>query len=380
MSTTGNLKRKTKLIVVMKNKIRYLIVLLGFPLFLLCSGNAYAGPGDFQLAIQDITHPAPNIIEFDVYLLDTDPDNDFYFSSGQLGILFNSAIYAGGSLTVTIDNTDSGLGSSLLFPGPPAVETDASYPGQTHIKLMGVLPSIPLGQCTIISKVSPGTLLTHFIITNSENFVSGTTPDFDFTSSSDLTPLLATSVVVSDGLQTSSLAVTPGANAIVVGNPVLNAAPAQPGVITGSATQCSGATGQIYSVPEVADATSYNWTLPAGWNPTAGSGTNAITVTVGTSGGTVSVTASNAGGTSPASTLNVTVNQTPAIANQTPVSIGAGETFTVVPAGAPGGTTYTWPAPTMSGGVTGESPRQQVLQISPEPCRSLQETVLQSTR
>ena len=48
----------------------------------------------------------------------------------------------------------------------------------------------------------------------------------------------------------------------------------------------------------------------------------------------------------------VTVNPTPSVANQSE-SITTGSTFTVTPTGVPGGTTYTWPVPAMSGGVTG---------------------------
>lgn len=129
-------------------------------------------------------------------------------------------------------------------------------------------------------------------------------------------------------------------------------APSQPGTITGSAVQCTGVTGQVYSVADVATATSYTWTLPAGWTITGGDGTRSITVSVGTSSGTVSVTASNACGTSPARTLDVTVNQTPSVTNQV-TSINSGQTFSVTPAGTPVGTTYTWPAPTYTNGVTG---------------------------
>lgn len=90
---------------------------------------------------------------------------------------------------------------------------------------------------------------------------------------------------------------------------------ATPAAITGTAAQCPGLTGQTYSVPTVAGATSYTWTVPTGWTVTAGAGTNSITVTTGTAGqnGNISVTASSACGTSSPSTVAVTVgNDTPA--------------------------------------------------------------------
>lgn len=423
----------------MKRKIRNWIVLLGIPLFLLSGRNAYAGPEDFQLTVRNIQQTAPNIIEFDVYLLDTDPLNDFYLSTEQFGILFNSAIYGVGTISATISNTGSGLGPNQLILQSPAIETNAAYTGQTLILLGGNMAYTPLAQCTLISLASPGTLITHFILTSTVNFVSGTAPNFVFTSSGDVSPLYATRISVSDGSTVSNLTVTPGANATVVGNPVLNVAPQQftvtgggnycesagglpvglngsetgvtyslyrggselvttvsgtgsaisfgnqtagtytvsgtnfggttamagnavitmtslpatPVFSAGAATQCSGSTGQVYTVAEVATATSYNWTLPSGWNITGGSGTRSITATVGSAGGTVSVTATNSCGTGPAGTLNVTVSQTPSVPDQSPVSIGSGETFTVAPSGVPGGTTYTWPAPVMSTGVAG---------------------------
>ncbi len=92
-------------------------------------------------------------------------------------------------------------------------------------------------------------------------------------------------------------------------------APATPGSISGSATQCAGNTLQTYSVAAVPNATSYNWTLPANWTITAGLGTNSITVSIASNGATnnVSVNASNACGTSSSSYQWVVVS-TPTVA------------------------------------------------------------------
>lgn len=86
--------------------------------------------------------------------------------------------------------------------------------------------------------------------------------------------------------------------------------PAQPGTITGTATQCPSLTSQTYSVAPVANATTYNWSVPGGWTITAGAGTTSITVTTGTAGqnGNISVTAQNSCGTSSARTFGVTVS------------------------------------------------------------------------
>jgi hypothetical protein len=83
--------------------------------------------------------------------------------------------------------------------------------------------------------------------------------------------------------------------------------PAQPGTIDGPTSVTSGATGQIYSVEAVSGATSYEWTLPSGWNVTAGTTTRSITVTAGTSGRSISVKAKNSCGSSAEQILAVTV-------------------------------------------------------------------------
>jgi len=82
---------------------------------------------------------------------------------------------------------------------------------------------------------------------------------------------------------------------------------ASPGVITGNQTVLAG-TSQTYSVASLIGATSYTWTLPAGWTGT--STTNSITVTTSGTSGSVQVSASNSCGTTTDNpTLAITVNK-----------------------------------------------------------------------
>ena len=101
---------------------------------------------------------------------------------------------------------------------------------------------------------------------------------------------------------------TSGASTLAV--TVSPAKPGTPGIITGTTPQCPGLTGQIYSISAVARATSYSWSVPAGWTITAGDGTTSITVTTGSAGqnGNIVVNASNSCGTSGNRTKAVTVN------------------------------------------------------------------------
>lgn len=81
-------------------------------------------------------------------------------------------------------------------------------------------------------------------------------------------------------------------------NVTVNPVPTISGSISGPLNVCETTSGFIYSIPATALATTYNWTVPAGWTITSGNGTTSITVTSGNSGqnGNISVTAGNACG------------------------------------------------------------------------------------
>lgn len=85
--------------------------------------------------------------------------------------------------------------------------------------------------------------------------------------------------------------------------------PATPGPVIGLASVDPATAGLGYSVSAVAGATTYTWTVPAGWIITAGQSTITLTVTSGAVGqdGNISVTASNACGTSAASIFGVVI-------------------------------------------------------------------------
>ncbi len=73
----------------------------------------------------------------------------------------------------------------------------------------------------------------------------------------------------------------------------------RPGPITGPSEVCINATGQVFSVAAnpptypVGGTTEYIWTVPAGWNITAGQGTRQITVNIGGSAGSRTVSVVN---------------------------------------------------------------------------------------
>ena len=177
---------------------------------------------NFNLTVQNVTQTSPNSFEFDVYLLDVDPNQEMELGSCQIGLLFNSLIFNEGTISATIDNTNSGLNSTQIFTSTPNIVTTLSgYPDMTLIELEGRIPP-GAGSGTIISSSGNGTLLTHFILTNTLNFFPNSTTDLVFCGSSAVDPLFPTLVGIYIGNPNSLLTVTPGENAIVNSNPVLN--------------------------------------------------------------------------------------------------------------------------------------------------------------
>ena len=177
---------------------------------------------DYTLSLINLTQTTDRTIDFDVYLLDITPAaQTFELSSVQLGIMFNLGINSTGTLSLTMNNTGSGLtATSQQFPSAGIVVSLAGYPNQGLIRVSG--KSAAIGSGAIISKVGNGTFLSHFTVTNTVPWVYLSTPNFVFTSDLALNPLYATRVNEVIAQVATQLTVTPGTNAIVVGNPLLN--------------------------------------------------------------------------------------------------------------------------------------------------------------
>ncbi|MHC2993687.1 hypothetical protein OB13_19680, partial [Pontibacter sp. HJ8] len=122
--------------------------------------------------------------------------------------------------------------------------------------------------------------------------------------------------------------------------------PARPGAIAGPAVVCATLVGNEYSIAAVPGATTYTWSVPAGWEITSGQGTTSITVSAGTAGGTVKVVAANECGTSPERAYTTTINTIPAtpvaITGSSSVCAGVTATYAVT---AVTGVAYTWTVP-----------------------------------
>jgi len=87
--------------------------------------------------------------------------------------------------------------------------------------------------------------------------------------------------------------------------------PGAAGTITGPDSVCANATNVGYSVSSIQNATTYNWTVPAGANIETGQGTQNITVNFGSASGDVTVTGGNNCGYGGSSSLPVTIKTLP---------------------------------------------------------------------
>ncbi len=204
---------------------------------------APTGISDFTISVLNLTQPTDHTLEFDVYLKDTDPDQPFEMASVQLGFLLNSSIHTGGVLTGTYDNSGSGLNFPQQFTTYVSVVSPVNgYPGLTLVRMAGKAPP-GFGNGTIISTTGDGTQVTHFILSSTVPFTANSLSNLTFTSSTVLNPLYGTKVAQYINNINTQLLVTPGVNALVCCNPILNPPFPVAFNVTGTGSYCQGGPG-----------------------------------------------------------------------------------------------------------------------------------------
>jgi len=220
-----------------------------------------------------------------------------------------------------------------------------------NINLTGVVASTPP---TASFTGSPTTVCTGQTVTFTNTSTGAPTSyAWTFTGGTPATSTAANPTVTYAAAGTYTVALTAtnanGSNTSTQTNYItVNAAPATPGTITGTATACNGSTGNVYSITAVPGATSYTWTAPAGSTITAGQGTTSATITFGSTSGNVTVTATNTCGTSTASVKAITLSAAPATpgtitGTATACNGSTGNVYSIT--AVPGATSYTWTAP-----------------------------------
>jgi hypothetical protein len=138
--------------------------------------------------------------------------------------------------------------------------------------------------------------------------------------------------------------------------------PGVPGAISGPTNVCCNSSGVQYSVPPIANATSYNWTVPTGATITSGVNTNTITVTFACTSGNVTVMGTNSCGNGNTATMLVNVNPVPpvpTISGQTSLCVNSGYYYYSTQTGF---TNYAWTV--SSGGTIISGTGTNTIQIS----------------
>lgn len=148
-----------------------------------------------------------------------------------------------------------------------------------------------------------------------------------------------------------------GNGMIVISYSTSASLPTAPTNING-AVVCPGATA-AYTCAPVAGATSYTWTVPAGWSVVSGQGTNSVNIQVGATTDTVWVYATNACGNGPASYVVASVNPSPVV-NLGPDTANCGPVVLT----ASGGMTYLWCSGQTVASITAMSTGQYCVTIS----------------
>ena len=229
-------------------KTTLLLVLVGFVINSSAqrwyAPKAPTGESDFELAVRNVAQTTDRILEFDIYLLDADNTQDFELATVQTGILLNASIYTGGTMSVSIVPGTSTLNSLQSPTSASFAATISGYPGLSLVRLASrAAPGT--GNGTIISKVSPGDRVIRLRLTSSVPFAANSTANMTFTSNTAVNPLYATRVAQYIAGVNTQLVVTPGTNAIVTENPVLNPASTAPAAfnVTGGGSYCQSSDG-----------------------------------------------------------------------------------------------------------------------------------------
>ena len=191
-------------------------------------------------------------------------------------------------------------------PVAPVTNSSVVTASPTSIVANGTSTSTITVQLKNSSNVNLTTTGGVGVITTSLGTISSTVDNNDGTYTAILTSPISSGTAT---LGFNLSGITSSSTATVEFTPMV--APLTPGSINGLASSCPTTAGLTYSVSPVANAESYNWTVPTGWTITAGQGTYSITVTAGSPGqnGNITVSAINRIGTSPSSSiLGVTIS------------------------------------------------------------------------
>ena len=309
-----------------------------FALFMVSAVGLMAqkAPNDaflFNYTIQFDTAYGANQLEFDLYLLDTDPTEPFEMATVQAGILVNPAIYNGGTVTASIVPNSSQLNA---VQKPTSVTFTQS---QNVIKLASKAPP-GIGNGTIISTTAPGTRICRLRLTNTVPFVQCSHADLTFNFST--TPYPTKVSIYWAGLNQPCTMTTTNTFSLAA-NVGLNCPPPVLFNVTGGGSYCQGSTGLPVGLDGSEIGTTYTLYKDGVAQVPTVAGTGSAITFGNQLAGTYTVKGTNGGGTVDM-TGSAIIIETPA----TPVSVSIVEDANNVCEG----TTVNYLATPINGGPT----------------------------
>ncbi|HRH67767.1 MAG TPA: zinc-dependent metalloprotease family protein, partial [Bacteroidia bacterium] len=205
---------------------------------------------------------------------------------------------------------------------------------------------------TIDGPANAGNVFTAYLSDNTLNFANGVSIG---TLASVNAGSIAATIPAGTVLGGNYLIRVVSSNPVVIGssngtNLTVLSSPSAPGTISGSSAVCQGQSGVVFSVPLIANATGYSWTLPSGASIVSGANTNSITVSFSgvAVSGAVTVQGTNAGCSGSVSApFAVIVNPPPslsAITGQSTACAGQGG-YVYSVTSMPATSSYTWSVP-----------------------------------
>ena len=238
---------------------------------------------------------------------------------------------ASGTITCTIPiGTSQGTGYRIrVISSNPSITGSNNGTNLTILNAVGTTGSIT-GSASVCQGQT-GVVFSIPAVTNATSYSWSLPSGFSITAGSNTNSI---TVSVSGSAASGTVTVIPsnGCNTGATSSPfnvTVNPLPAGAGSISGVASACQSLSGVSYSVPAIANATSYNWTVPSGATIAAGAGTNNITVNFGASAasGNITVSGVNACGAGTASSFFVAVQAAPSA----PVITASGSTTICTP-------------------------------------------------
>lgn len=186
--------------------------------------NAPMAEEDFVITLQNIVQTAPNVLEFDIYIQDTDPSQVLEMATFQGGINFNSVILNGGAITSGMTTVVPGTSDLPSTMAPISVNT-ANLAATYSFDLIRIAGRAApgFGGGYIISTEAPGTRIIRLRMTNSLPFLNSSTPDFVFNSNTVSSPLYPTRFAYYNQTiySATQASIVPGVNCNVMENPII---------------------------------------------------------------------------------------------------------------------------------------------------------------